>query len=261
MSSPSLIGAVVLDIEGTTTSISFVADVMFPYVRRNLQTYLDQHWDEAQLQADVKLLRELSQEDAKNGVAGVPVIPEEGDKATVLGKVVENVTWQMDQDRKSTALKALQGHMWESGFASGELIGDVYEDVIPFLKRLDELMIPTYIYSSGSVHAQKLLFGHTAAGDLLHFFKGHFDTTIGLKVESPSYDNITKAIGVAPEHTLFATDNILEAYAAEKAGWHAALADRPGNKALPEGHHFPVVDSLYKLLDGTDKFAFPKDVQ
>lgn len=120
---------------------------MFPYVRRNLQTYLDQHWDEAQLQADVKLLRELSQEDAKNGVAvryttppppatslrsapapqlllpllllllllclrgdggrgqGVPVIPEEGDKATVLGKVVENVTWQMDQDRKSTALK------------------------------------------------------------------------------------------------------------------------------------------------------------
>ena len=141
----------------------------------------------------------------------------------------------------------------------------MYEDVIPFLKRLDELKIPTYIYSSGSVHAQKLLFGHTAAGtsgktnmidgsltcgallnsclfvwatthagDLLHFFKGHFDTTIGLKVESPSYDNITKAIGVAPEHTLFATDNILEVHThCTHARTHHMLTSPRNMRLLP----------------------------
>jgi len=260
-SRPNSVALVVLDIEGTTTSISFVADVMFPYVRRHLQAYLDENWENVTLRADVKLLRELSQEDVKNNVSGVPVIPEDGDKAAVLSRVVENVTWQMDQDRKSTELKALQGHMWESGFESGELVAHIYEDVVPFLMRMEELSIPVYIYSSGSVHAQKLLFGHTATGDLLHFFRGHFDTTIGLKVESSSYENISKQVGIAAENTLFATDNIFEAYAAEKAGWNVALADRPGNKELPEGHHFLVVDSLLKLLNGTNKFTFPKDIQ
>jgi enolase-phosphatase E1 len=258
MQTASIIRAVVLDIEGTTTPISFVADVLFPYIRKELSNYLSTHWGEEQLNQDIENLRALAEADAKQGIQDVPLIPRDAPVEEIKSKVVANVFWQMDQDRKSTALKALQGHMWRFGYADGVLKGEVFDDVVPFLEQLKKLHVPTYIYSSGSVEAQKLIFGYSIGGNLLHYFRGHFDTTIGLKVETPSYEAIAKQINEPPHQILFVTDNILEAYAAERAGWVVALADRPGNKPLPADHKFPVVTSLLQLFQETQRFVLPK---
>eukprot|EP01087_Luapelamoeba_hula_P007136 TRINITY_DN1733_c0_g1_i1.p1 TRINITY_DN1733_c0_g1~~TRINITY_DN1733_c0_g1_i1.p1 ORF type:complete len:276 (+),score=61.06 TRINITY_DN1733_c0_g1_i1:35-829(+) len=246
------IAAVVLDIEGTTTPISFVADVLFPYIRRELRNYLTQNWTDAQLQQDVQNLRALAVDQPELQLPHIPhtTTPTDGgvaDDESVREAVVRNVTAQMDRDLKTTALKGLQGHMWVKGYSSGELKGEVYDDVIEALDKLGAAKLPVYIYSSGSVQAQKLLFGYSSHGDMLPRFKGHYDTTIGLKVEEASYHAIAKEIGQDAPHILFVTDNILEAYAAQKAGWNVAVTDRPGNKPLPEEHPFPVVQSFMQL--------------
>jgi enolase-phosphatase E1 len=221
-----------LDIEGTTTPITFVTKTLFPYVTANLKNYLYDNWDSNELQEDIKLLRKQSREDlSANLDQFVPIVDEPEDlsqcsaeeKDKVIDSIVQNVKWQMDRDRKITALKQLQGHIWKRAYSSGAIKGDVFADVPVALKAWKAKGLYVFIYSSGSIEAQKLLFGHTEAGDLLQFIDGHYDTTSGSKIQSESYSTILKDISnqlkeklpsLSMKEVLFATDNIKEAEAA-----------------------------------------------
>ncbi|MEO1270336.1 MAG: acireductone synthase [Myxococcota bacterium] len=243
MSSPKRV--IVLDIEGTTTAISFVYDAMFPFVRRTLDHHLNAHWGQPELMGDVALLRAQAQQDIADGVDGVVPVGDT-EEADLKAQVRANVLWQMDHDRKTTGLKSLQGHIWKAGFASGELKGHVFDDVPGQLEAWANAGVPVYIYSSGSVSAQKLLFGHSEAGDLTRFLSGHFDTQIGSKKEASSYRAIADQIGVPIAAITFVTDSHAEAVAAGEAGVQAILSIRPGNPELPD-HDFPTVTSLTEV--------------
>uniref|UniRef100_A0A8D2IBR2 Enolase-phosphatase 1 n=1 Tax=Urocitellus parryii TaxID=9999 RepID=A0A8D2IBR2_UROPR len=145
----------------------------------------------------------------------------------IIQAVVDNVCWQMSLDRKTTALKQLQGHMWRAAFTAGHMKAEFFEDVVPAVRKWREDGMKVYIYSSGSVEAQKLLFGHSTEGNILELFDGHFDTKIGHKVESESYKKIANSIGCSTNNILFLTDITLEASAAEEAGVHVAVVVRP----------------------------------
>ncbi|XP_062268884.1 enolase-phosphatase E1 isoform X2 [Platichthys flesus] len=165
------------------------------------------------------------------------------DEEKAIREVVDNVLWQMAADRKSTALKQLQGHMWRSAYASGRIKGEIYQDVIPSIKRWKGQGLKVYVYSSGSVEAQKLLFGHSVEGDVLDLFDGHFDTCIGTKVEGKSYEKIAAKIGCQPEEITFLTDVAREAKAAEEAGLNVLVVVRAGNMELTDEER-----ANYKLI-------------
>ncbi|KAM3940354.1 enolase-phosphatase E1 isoform 2-T2 [Leptodactylus fuscus] len=191
---------------------------------------------------------EITENDS--GLKGFVPIPSEHEaELQVIKGVVDNVHWQMSLDRKTTALKQLQGHMWRSAYASGKVKGEVYDDVVPALNKWKEAGLKLYIFSSGSVEAQKLLFGYSIEGDLLELFQGHFDTTVGSKVESESYRRIADRIGCPTDNILFLTDVIYEAEAAREAGVHVAVAVRPGNAALTdeEKSKFHLITSFDQL--------------
>jgi len=240
--------AVLLDIEGTTTSISFVYEVLFPYARSEAENYLRSQWGTEDIKICLQLFRSLIEEDQKAGIEGVIGIANEKEsKEEIIQSWVQNIHWQMDSDRKTTALKALQGRIWNAGYADGTLKGQVYDDVPRALHAWQKAEIPVYIYSSGSIAAQKLLFGGSTQGDLRPLLSGYFDTTTGPKREAASYAAIAKAIEVQAEDLLFVTDVYEEAKAAAEARVMPILSLRPGNKELPE-HDFRVVESLEALL-------------
>ncbi|GLC57171.1 hypothetical protein PLESTB_001194900 [Pleodorina starrii] len=248
--SAALPTCVVLDIEGTVAPISFVADVMFPYAKRHCRAFLDSAFDSPEMQADIQLIREQAAADVAAGVAGACEVPPVGsDKAAVVDAVVAWVEAAIAADRKVTALKTLQGHIWRSGFSSGAMRSELFRDVPDALVEWRSAGIKTYIYSSGSREAQRLFFGYSQVGDLRPYLCGFFDTTSGAKVESSSYSNIALSLGTdSPADILFATDSLAEAQAATAAGWRAVLVERPGNKALPEGHGFRVISTMQELL-------------
>ncbi|KAG0291346.1 Enolase-phosphatase E1 [Linnemannia gamsii] len=226
---------VVSDIEGTTTPIVFVKDNLFPYVTSKLPEFLQRNWASEELKSAVEALRVQAAKDVAEGVANAtPIAIESADVTAekVQQDVIASIGWQMKADRKIGALKAFQGYMWREGYASGDLKGALYEDVIPAFDHWKAEGKKLYIYSSGSIAAQKLLFGYSEKGDLLHYFSGHYDTTIGLKVESESYTKIAADIGVNPSRILFLSDNIHEIVAAKRAGFQAVVTDRPGNAPL-----------------------------
>ena len=240
---------VVLDIEGTTTPISFVADVLFPYARTKLEAHLDAQWETDEFQADLDALRKSSRED--HGDVTKVVVPDGADakREDVRKAVVDFVTDLMDADKKVGALKQLQGHIWRAGYASGELKGQLFDDVHAALLAWREANVPVSIYSSGSIAAQKLLFAHSDAGDVTPLLAGHYDTTSGQKVDAESYRTIAKALELAdaPESILFLTDRHGESVAADAAGWRTLLLNRPGNGKLPEDNKFPVIDDFASL--------------
>ncbi|MCB9507647.1 MAG: acireductone synthase [Myxococcales bacterium] len=228
-----------LDIEGTTTSISFVYDVLFPFARRQLDAFVRATWDTDETRAVVHALREI-----EPTLAPIPA----GDGAAAMQAASAELLAQMDIDRKSTPLKALQGRIWRAGYESGEIKGHVYDDVPGALRRWHEAAHRAAIYSSGSVEAQVLLFRHSVAGDLTPLLSGHFDTTTGPKRESASYRDIAGALGASPASITFWTDNLDEALAAHAAGLRAVIASRPGNAVLPL-HDFPVCTSLAEVAE------------
>ncbi|CAH1263183.1 ENOPH1 [Branchiostoma lanceolatum] len=243
---------VLLDIEGTTTPITFVKDELFPYVRSHVKQHLEKHWQEEECQQDIAALKKQAEEDKETD--GVVLIPEcitddDETRQKVLSAVVDNVLWNMDADRKVTALKQLQGHMWRTAYQTGKIKGEVYPDVVPAIRGWLETGRQVYIYSSGSVEAQKLLFGFSTEGDLLELFSGHFDSTTGLKVETESYRRIATAVGCDPANILFLTDVVREAKPSREAGMKACLTVRPGNAPLTEEDmaEFPVIKSFSEL--------------
>ncbi|WP_416261648.1 acireductone synthase [Gibbsiella quercinecans] len=198
-----MIRAIVTDIEGTTSEIRFVHQVLFPYARAHLDAFIRQHADDAEVAAPLAALREeLGQPDAD------------------LAQLIAALYRFMDEDRKSTALKALQGIIWRSGYHHGDFRGHVYPEVAGQLAAWQQQGLKLYVYSSGSVEAQKLLFGYSEAGDLQPLFSGYFDTRIGAKRESASYRNIAGATEFAPDELLFLSDIRQELDAAREAGWH-----------------------------------------
>ncbi|KQK01715.1 hypothetical protein BRADI_3g57750v3 [Brachypodium distachyon] len=240
---------VVLDIEGTTTPISFVTDVMFPYARDNVRKHLTCTYDSEETKEDIKLLRIQVEDDLANGIVGATPIPrDDAGKEEVINSLVANVESMIKADRKITSLKQLQGHIWRTGFERKELQGVVFEDVPEALKNWHSSGTKVYIYSSGSREAQKLLFGHTTYGDLRQFLCGFFDTTTGNKREARSYFEISQSLGVdKPSQILFITDVFQEAIAAKSAGFEVIISIRPGNAPLPENHGFRTVNFFSEI--------------
>uniref|UniRef100_A0A336MM64 CSON002101 protein n=1 Tax=Culicoides sonorensis TaxID=179676 RepID=A0A336MM64_CULSO len=181
--------AVILDIEGTTTSISFVKDVLFPYVKENVESFLKENFSRDDVKAVVAKLREQAIEDVKSEVDGAVAIADETAQETEqIETVVKNVQWQMSLDRKTAALKTLEGLVYPKGYTDGKLKAQVYEDAFKAMEQWVASGHKLYIYSSGSVDAQKLLFAHTEHGDLTPHITNYFDTAVGAKQESKSYD-------------------------------------------------------------------------
>lgn len=237
-----------LDIEGTTTSISFVKDVLFPYVHKNLASYIDNMTDEEKARTLVELIADVE------AVSKDPNHPISKMKLK-SGSIVDIVKALMGCDVKATGLKSLQGKMWISGYASGELVGHIYSDFVPMLDWCKANDVKVCIYSSGSIAAQKLLFKHTEKGDITEYFGNrHFDTTSGSKKEPASYQNISSALGVKPEEVIFVSDLEAEVYAARDAGMRAVVSVRPGNAPLSADTkvEFPILRSLLQLCGTGD---------
>jgi enolase-phosphatase E1 len=241
--------AIVLDIEGTTTPVAFVYQVLFPFARRHAAGYLARHGTSAACGAAVERLTAERAADVQQGAfsldrgSGARGSPSEGvDTAGIL----EYVNWLMDRDRKSTGLKALQGLIWQEGYRSGELQGEVYPDVKPAFERWRTAGLDLYIYSSGSVLAQKLLFGSSTAGDLTTMLRGYFDTGVGPKTSPDSYRLIADRIAERPSRVLFVSDTVLELDAAQAAGLATAICVR--DNARPATDRHPAVRSFDEIL-------------
>lgn len=232
---------ILLDIEGTTSSISFVYDVMFPFIRQHVASFLDSHWSDKSLQSCLPLLAvDLEQGSVESWLGS------DGPK-NQRQKVVDGVIGLMDADVKATGLKQLQGLVWKSGFHSGEMVAHLFDDVAPAIQSWHQSGLDIRIYSSGSISAQKLFFGHTVAGDLLDCFQGHYDTTIGPKKETESYQQIAESFGLPASQILFASDVVDELKAASAAGLQTALSNRPGNKPVDPNHGFSVITSFDQI--------------
>jgi enolase-phosphatase E1 len=235
--------ALVLDVEGTTTPIEFVYQVLFPYARAHAAAYLQREGESAACRAAIEQLREERASDIARGEFSGDL-----DERSNLSHILAYVTWLMDRDRKSPGLKALQGLIWQGGFGSGQLRGQVYPDVPPAFSRWRASGRAIYIYSSGSVLAQRLLFGSTAAGDLTPFLEGHFDTAVGPKTSPASYRLIAERIGVAPEQALFVSDVTAELDAARAAGLRTALCVRGEEEPSGTDRH-PVIRTFDEIGD------------
>jgi enolase-phosphatase E1 len=215
---------VLLDIEGTTTPIDFVYQILFPFARQRMAAFLSSQWNDAGVSSDVAQLGREHQAEK-----GAPLGPSAKDATRYALEL-------MDQDRKSTGLKGLQGRIWEDGYAQGLLHGVVYDDVPRAFARWRARGVRIAIFSSGSVLAQKLIFGHSTAGDLGRDIVGYFDTTTGPKREAESYRRIAAALNVAPADVLFYSDVVAELDAARAAGMQTALAARGALPADVAGH-------------------------
>jgi enolase-phosphatase E1 len=236
-----------LDIEGTTSPVSFVYDTLFPYARRRVDDYVISHSADKALQADLRL---LAQENALDRAKGAPVIyypqPLSQDPGETLQSSISYLLWLMDQDRKSTALKSVQGKIWAEGYERGDLHSDVFPDVPPALERWRRAA-RIAIYSSGSVEAQKYLFRYTTAGDLTVFIDAYFDTHTGPKVEASSYSKIAAALNSLPGDILFISDSIRELDAARDAGMTTLLSLRPGNAGILDRRDHSAIHSFDNL--------------
>lgn len=233
---------ILLDIEGTTTPIDFVYKTLFPFARARVKDFLGGAWDALEVQTDLAQLRAEQAADIAQGLN--PPALECESSTERLESAVAYIHWLMDRDRKSTPLKAIQGRIWREGYESGELFGEVFDDVPPTFARWRKQNKLICIYSSGSALAQKLLFAHTTAGDLTGYIHRYFDTTIGHKTEEDSYRRIAEELRLAPAEAVFISDAVAELDAARAAGMKTILALRPGNRPVEPPLAHPAVTSF-----------------
>ncbi len=204
-----MIKAIVTDIEGTTTSISFVSDILFPYARQRIRDFVIAHAEQPAVAAEIKAVRE-----------------ELGDQSAALSQVADALENWIDDDKKITPLKSLQGMIWKAGYEDGSLKGHLYPEVKSVLQAWKSRGLALYVYSSGSVAAQKLLFGYSEQGDLTPLFDGYFDTKIGGKKEVQSYQLIAETLQLNLDEILFLSDVKAELDAASAAGVLTVALDR-----------------------------------
>lgn len=224
-----MVKAVLTDIEGTITPISFVKDVLFPYSYENIQDFILKNKDNPLI---VKILEDVKKVEGKE---------------LSLEEIIQTLKRWIEEDRKITPLKEIQGLIWEEGYKSGKLKGYVYPDAYEKLKQWYENAVKLYVYSSGSVKAQKLLFSNTNFGDLNYLFSGYFDTNIGNKKEPISYTKIAQSIGLNPDEILFLSDNPDEIMAAAKAGMKVVRLVRPKDAEYIKDFPYPQVESFHQI--------------
>jgi enolase-phosphatase E1 len=232
--------AILLDIEGTTSSVRFVCDVMFPFVRRHLERFLRENWDSTDLQQACNRIAE----DA--GFGSWDAWREIRDDDSSRRLLHDHVLRLMDVDAKLTGLKQLQGLIWQAGFESGELQAHVYDEVPPVLADWEQRGLTVSIYSSGSVFAQRLFFAHTVQGNLLPLIHSHYDTTVGGKRDAGSYSRIAADLLLPVKDVLFVSDITDELDAAHQAGLHTVLCVRPENAPVPASRH-PRISGLDQI--------------
>jgi enolase-phosphatase E1 len=240
------ISTILLDIEGTTTPIDFVYQILFPFARARLKDFITRHRDDEEVRA---IIADLFDEYAKDKSADLPPL-RESDNPDVghIEAIVAYCQWLMEHDRKVTPLKTIQGKIWEEGYRSGELKGEVFPDVPRNLRRWHEQDKIICIYSSGSVLAQKLLFAHTEHGDLTEFIRDFFDTNVGHKTEPGSYTKIAELLRQPHSEILFISDVIAELDAARGAGLQTLLCVRPGNRPQPESSGHATIYTFDEVL-------------
>jgi enolase-phosphatase E1 len=255
---PARVKLYLLDVEGTVAPLTLTTSQLFPYARKHFAEFLEQNANNRVVGDDLLLLFEENlresetgapkilrgEERADAGGRGLGAVSVGGD--VLRGRVLDYVFWLMDRDRKSTALKSLQGKIWKAGFESGELKGTLFDDVAEAFRRWAATG-KVAIYSSGSVEAQKLLFGHTDYGDLTPMIAGYFDTRTGPKTEAASYAAIAEAMEVAHEEVLFLSDSIRELDTAREAGCQSRLVVRHGNAPVGEANGHITVESFAAL--------------
>ncbi len=230
MSAHGEIRAILIDIEGTTSDIRFVHHVLFPYARKRLPAYIETHRDLTDVQ------HWLSEAASEAGLIEAS-----------LREIIDLLLGWIDADRKSTALKALQGMIWREGYAAGDFVAHVYADVAPALRAWRARGLRLYVYSSGSVEAQKQFFAHSEAGDLTPLLAGYFDTETGPKRETASYAHIADAIDMAPARILFLSDIEAELDAARAAGMRTTLLRRPPSECTASSSH-PCIHDFAALV-------------
>jgi enolase-phosphatase E1 len=223
-----MIRAIVTDIEGTTSSISFVHEVLFPYARKHIREFVCRSVQDGRATPHINDVRMQT-----------------GRMEMSLNDVADQLIAWIDQDKKITPLKALQGMIWEEGYRKGDFKGHMYDDAVECLRAWHQQGIKLYVYSSGSIHAQKLLFGHTEYGDLTSLFSGYFDTTTGAKIESESYKKITAQLGLPANEILFLSDIEKELDAARAAGMQTTWLIRKGELNSAASHH--QVDNFHAI--------------
>jgi enolase-phosphatase E1 len=228
-----------LDIEGTTTPVAFVYDTLVPYARRRLNGLLANHAGDAGVQSDLARLREERQAERAEEE------PPPSWHGSAPAAAAAYAGWLMDRDRKSTALKALQGRIWQEGYRSGDLRAVVYEDVPRAFERWRSQGKRVAIFSSGSVLAQKLLFAKSGAGDLTGYLSGYYDTTTGGKRDAESYARIAARLACPAAGVLFVSDVAAELDAARAAGMQTALCVREAGEVDKAAH--PVVRSFDEI--------------
>lgn len=211
------IKAILTDIEGTTSSVSFVFEVLFPYAAKHLPEFVRQNADRPDVAEQLQTVRQDS-----------------GESTADVERVIQILLNWIAEDRKATPLKALQGMVWEQGYQAGQLKGHVYPDAAEALERWHQNGYQLFVYSSGSIQAQRLIFGCSEAGDLTPLFSGYFDTTSGPKREAQSYQRIAQAIGCQPGQILFLSDIVEELDAARGAGMVTCGLVRDGGELV--GH-------------------------
>ena len=226
-SETDMIRAIVTDIEGTTSSLSFVKDVLFPYARQRIGAFVRAQAKHPAVRAQLAAVSEAV-----------------GRELTDDEAVAQLIRW-IDEDQKITPLKALQGMIWEAGYRSGDFKGHVYDDAVRRLREWKDQGLALYVFSSGSVHAQKLLFGYSACGDLTALFSGYFDTTIGAKRETDAYRHIAQTIGLPAGEILFLSDIREELDAAQAVGLRTCWLVREG--ALPANPPHPVARDFAEI--------------
>ncbi len=239
------IRGVLLDIEGTTTPIAFVHEVLFSYARSHVRSFLTEHFGSAELLATLQQLREEHANDVRQNLQPPALI--EGPRDAEIVSLGEYVNWLIDRDRKSKGLKSLQGKIWEQGYIDGNLKAELFAEVAPALERWRQAGLKISIFSSGSSLAQKLLFAHTEAGDLTGFIDNYFDTTVGSKTDVASYRLIASALSMPPQHVLFISDVVGELDAAGAAGMLTLLCVRPGNHPQPYAERYQKIRDFGEL--------------
>lgn len=222
-----MIKTIVTDIEGTTSSLSFVKDVLFPYARERMAAFIREHAADAEVSP---LLRDVATQ---------------ARRALTVDESISELRRWIDEDRKYTSLKAIQGLIWQNGYRQGDFHGHIYADAYEQLKAWREAGLHLYVFSSGSVYAQKLLFGHTEYGDLTPLFNGYFDTRVGAKIERTAYEAIVAEIGRPTSEIIFLSDIVAELDAAKQAGLHTIWFVRDGGLQTDPPH--PQVRSFSEI--------------
>ena len=234
-----------LDIEGTTCPVSFVSDVLFPFAKQELSHYIKQNWDKIPHNKSIQAAKKEWLDDRSTESIQIKQQVIKGE-AEGIDELIQYLKHLISIDKKSTALKDLQGRIWEHGYKNGELKSQLFPETSECLREWREQGLTLSVYSSGSIQAQKLLYRHSPAGDLEKFFSHWFDTHTGPKKSAESYKTIAEQLHSSPNKIWFVSDNGAECDAARSAGMHTLFSLRDGNPDRDPRDH-TVVQSLREV--------------